>query len=131
LLNSLRGLPHVLRTGHGGPLDFLYAECAVTPELQCAHPTCAAGRWLYGPGLVWIQALTGRALRPPADGRVLATLYTKGCYLAPHNDYDGTRAVAFVLGLSPHPWPAEQGGHLEFLRASLQIRWPRRRPSYT
>ena len=63
-------------------------------------------------------------------GRLLATLYTKGCYLAPHNDYDGTRAIAYVLGLSPRPWSAAQGGHLEFLSADGRRVLERRAPGW-
>jgi Rps23 Pro-64 3,4-dihydroxylase Tpa1-like proline 4-hydroxylase len=60
---------------------------------------------------------------------VTATLYSRGCYLDAHNDTDGSRALAFVLGLTREPWPAERGGHLEFLdTGGGAIRVRERRP---
>lgn len=114
LADALRGQPHTLRCGNG-PLTFLYGECTLIPEPDCGHPTCAFARWWHGAGRGVIEGLTGRALSSPPDARVVATLYGKGCYLDTHNDFDGHRAVAYVLGLTRTRWPADEGGHLEFL----------------
>jgi Rps23 Pro-64 3,4-dihydroxylase Tpa1-like proline 4-hydroxylase len=54
-------------------------------------------------------------LRPPEDRMVVSTLFQRGSFLDPHNDYDGVRCCAFVLGLTETAWPASDGGHLEFL----------------
>lgn len=117
LADSLRSLPHTIHSGAPPGLGFLYYELALTPEPSCDHVTCRAGRWLFADGLAWVAALTAVPLAPPPDGRLIATLYGKGGYLDPHNDVDGSRAIAYVIGLTRGKWPAEEGGHLEFLDA--------------
>lgn len=114
LVDAVRLQPHTLRTGNG-PLTFLYGECTLIPEPACDHPTCAFARWWHTTGRVVIEGITGQRLRSPDDQRVVATHYGKGAYLDAHNDFDGQRAVAYVLGLTRSSWPAEEGGHLEFL----------------
>ena len=115
LLASLRGLPHVIREPSQPGLRFLFYELAIVPEEGCDHITCRLGRWLFGDGCAWLRDVTGLVLKPPRDRRLVATAYGKGCYLEPHNDVDGNRVLAYVIGLSPATWPARDGGHLEFV----------------
>lgn len=61
-------------------------------------------------------AVTGQALEAlETQETVVFDLYTRGSYLDPHTDQGAERLVAYVLGLTRDSWPAEQGGHLEFL----------------
>jgi hypothetical protein len=115
LADSLRTLAHTIKVGTHPELAFLYYELSLVPEPSCDHVTCRVGRWLHDEGRAWVAELTGLALAPPPDGHLVATCFGKGCYLDPHNDVDGARAVAYVLGLTRGAWPAEQGGHLEFI----------------
>lgn len=110
----LRAQPYRLRAGTG-PLQFLYRESLLEPEPDCAHTLCRFRRWLHDEGRRWAEALTGMTLTPPPHERLIATWYGKGCYLAAHNDFDGSRALAFVIGFTRAAWPAQDGGHLEFL----------------
>lgn len=133
LLAALRLQPYQLRSGPApgegpGALGFQYGECTLVPEVDCDHVTCAFARWWHGPGRTWLAHLTGMALTSPEDARIVATLYGKGCYLEAHNDFDGQRALAYVLGLTPGQWPAEEGGHLEFLAMGAMDAVVERRP---
>jgi hypothetical protein len=114
LADALAVQPFALKSPRG-PLRFLYFEHAFVPEPGCDHVTCSAGRWLWSEAAELAGAIAGRPLAPPADRMVTATLYSRGCYLDPHNDTDESRSVAFVLGLTRERWPAERGGYLEFL----------------
>jgi hypothetical protein len=96
---------------------YQYGVHAQVPDEVCDHVLCGVGRWLWSDGAAWLSRLTGHALAPPDDRLLVATLYSRGSYLDPHNDVDGRRKVAFVLGLTDASWPAEDGGHLEFLAA--------------
>lgn len=119
LLAALREQPHELLAGTPdvGGLQLQYLRYAFTPERACEHAVCEFGRWLHSEAVAWASRVTGKALASTPDGKVLATLYTQGSYLDAHNDYDGQRAVAFVIGLTPEPIPERLGGHLEFLGA--------------
>lgn len=114
---ELREQPFELRVP--GPDEFLsmqYWSFALTPA-RAEVPRCAAFlRWFYGEGRDWLGELTGRSLARPIDDKVVGTLYAKGCYLDTHNDAREGRSLAFVLGLTQGSWPAEEGGHLEYLR---------------
>ncbi|HTM21629.1 MAG TPA: 2OG-Fe(II) oxygenase family protein [Kofleriaceae bacterium] len=127
LADALAAQPFALKSPRGD-LRFLYYEHAFVPETGCDHPTCAAGRWLWSEAAALAGRLAGAALGPPVDRMVTATLYSRGCYLDAHNDTDGSRALAFVLGLTRDTWPAERGGHLEFLHG-LAVR-ERRAPGW-
>lgn len=96
-------------------LTYQFWAASFAPEPDCEHPLCALGRFLLGSGREWVEALTGQALAPAPDRAVAAGAYIKGSYLDPHDDFGRGRALAFVLGLTPEPWPAALGGHLEFL----------------
>jgi len=61
------------------------------------------------------SAVTGQALHRVADEGLAIHWYTKGSYLDVHTDQGADRLVAYVLGLTRESWPAERGGHLEFL----------------
>lgn len=63
------------------------------------------------------SAITGQKLHASdADGFAI-DYYTRGSYLDAHTDQGADRLVAFVIGLTREAWPAEDGGHLEFLEA--------------
>ena len=79
------------------------------------QPYATLWTWLNGEGLDWLESLTEQPLAPPSPKAVSAALYTKGCYLEPHNDSGQDRAIAFVIGFTPQTWPPHQGGHLQFL----------------
>jgi len=72
-------------------------------------------RWFRGDFSDWISSWTGRSVGIRTQDQILSTLFTKGCYLDPHNDFDGKRSIAYVIGLSTDSWPRKDGGHLEFL----------------
>lgn len=131
LLAALRALPHPLRASEGA-LGFLYGECTLVPEPDCDHPLCAFGRWWHDAGRAFVADLSGLALASPADHRVVGMHYGKGGYLDCHNDYDGQRAVAYVLGLTPAAWPWEEGGHLEFVavEGDAEVLVERRPPGF-
>lgn len=61
------------------------------------------------------QAITGQRVWRVHDEGFSFHWYTKGCYLDAHTDQGANRALAFVMGLTQQRWPAERGGHLEFL----------------
>lgn len=118
LLAALRELPHAIKVPRAIGLHFLYYELALEPEAACDHVTCRLARWLFDDGRSWLAELTGLTLAPPPDGRLTATAYGKGSYLDAHNDADGARSLAYVIGLTPASWPADEGGHLEFLEVA-------------
>jgi len=127
LAEALAAQPFAVKTPRAAAgLRFLYLEHGFVPEDGCDHPTCRFGRWLWSDAAALAGRITGMTVGPPADRMVTATLYTRGCYLDPHNDTDGARRLAFVLGLTREPWPAEHGGHLEFLDPDGAVR--ERRP---
>jgi hypothetical protein len=115
LRDASRALEHELRVSIPDDLAYQYWSAKVVPEEHCDHLLCRFGRWLWSDGAAWIGALTGIELMPPPGRTLVTTLFDKGSHLDPHNDWDGTRKVAFVLGLTEETWPAEDGGHLEFL----------------
>lgn len=96
-------------------LGYQYFEYSFEPEADCEHELCRFGRWWRSDGVAWVESVVEQSLVPSPDGHVVSTLYTKGCYLDAHNDYDGRRAIALIIGLTREAWPAEDGGHLEFL----------------
>ena len=61
------------------------------------------------------RAITGQALRPAAGNGFAIDYYTRGSYLDAHTDQGADRLVAYVVGLTRDTWPADEGGHLEFL----------------
>ncbi len=97
------------------PLRYQYFELLYTPEDACDHVLCRLGRWLWTDGVDLVSRITGMALGPPPARVMNCTLYTRGCYLDPHNDYDGERQVTYIIGMTREAWPADHGGHLEFL----------------
>lgn len=99
-----------------GAFRFQFWVRSFTPEEDALSPVLAAfGRWLLHDVVDLCAAITGQSLVAAEDRKLLSALYTRGCYLDPHNDADGARRVAYVVGLTQDRWPASEGGHLEFL----------------
>lgn len=117
LHGAVQQQPLTLQAPPPSTFNFQYWAYAFQPEPACDHLLCRVGRWLFSDGAAWVSALTGLRLGPPADRVLMTTLYSRGSYLDAHNDHDGARQVAYILGLTRDTWPAEHGGHLEFLRA--------------
>lgn len=115
LLNALRAAPaKLVSTPPSAPLRYQYWTTRFSSTDAPDPRLSAAARWIAEDLRDVVRQITGLAVVAEPDARVLATLYGQGCYLDAHNDADGRRAVAYVLGLTPTPWPAEEGGHLEF-----------------
>jgi Rps23 Pro-64 3,4-dihydroxylase Tpa1-like proline 4-hydroxylase len=117
LRDALRDCLHQLQTPHDDTLSFQYWAFPQQPDLECDHVVCRTSRWLWTEGVAWVAELIGIELAGPEDRILVSTLYDKGSYLDPHNDWNGSRKVAYVLGLTEGSWPAEDGGWLEFLTA--------------
>ena len=121
MVQALRPLPFTLMATVSPSLSFQYFAFSLRPEVSCDHVLCQFGRWLWTDGADWLSAITGMSLGPPADRILQSSLYTKGCYLDVHNDHDGARQLAFVVGLTPaNPNTrtdenTTSGGQLEFL----------------
>ena len=129
LLAELRELPHKLALPTVPRLKYQMACHENYPDPACEHPVCRFVHFWLGEGREQLSQFVGEALDAPPSGMVLSTLYTKGCYLDPHNDQEGSRALAFVLGLTEDSWPAEEGGWLEFLGYGPEgVRVVERRP---
>lgn len=125
LLTALRPQAFTLIATISATLSFQYFSFTLKPEDSCDHVLCHFGRWLWTDGAEWLSALTDMPLGPPDDRLLQSSLYTKGCYLDVHNDYDGTRQIAFIIGLTrtltggdAPVHSADIGGQLEFLRAA-------------
>lgn len=63
----------------------------------------------------FVSAITGQTLRAAAGTGIAIDHYTRGSYLDAHTDQGADRLIAYVIGLTTDTWPAEDGGHLEFL----------------
>ncbi|MFO0744669.1 MAG: 2OG-Fe(II) oxygenase family protein [Myxococcota bacterium] len=61
------------------------------------------------------SAITGQALHGLGDDALVIDCYLRGSYLDVHTDQGADRLVAYVVGLTRDRWPADAGGHLEFL----------------
>ena len=66
-----------------------------------------------------VTAITGQRLHGSGAGFSI-DYYTRGSYLDVHTDRGADRLVAYVIGLTADSWPAEDGGHLEFLEADFE-----------
>jgi hypothetical protein len=95
-------------------LSFQYWKHLLRPD-DLESPLRPLQQWLATPGRQWVQDITGEPLENANEPSTAACLYTKGCFLDPHNDTGHGRAVAFVLGLTPGEWSRERGGWLHFL----------------
>jgi len=62
-----------------------------------------------------VSAVTGQALHASGGNGIAIDYYTRGSYLDAHTDQGADRLIAYVVGLTRDVWPAEDGGHLEFL----------------
>ncbi len=122
LRDALRGLPHELTSEPVWQLGFQYFRYPWQPQADCDHVTCAFGRWWRGEGAAWLGRLAGRALVSNPGEQLQASLYGKGCFLEWHNDHDGVRQVAYVVGLTEQRWDPADGGHLEFLHGGQVTR---------
>jgi hypothetical protein len=129
LRDELRIAPHTIQVGDRLDFGYQYWVYTYVPEPGCDHVVCRFGRWLFGEGAAWLGEVVGFPLVAPDDRQVVATRYDKGSFLDPHNDYNGARKVAFVLGLTADEWPHEDGGWLEFLASEESaVRVAERRP---
>lgn len=117
LRDTARSTGHELTVSPPDKLAFQYWAATLVPEADCDHRLCLFGRWLWSDVVAWVSVLTDLPLAPPEDRLLVATHYDKGSYLDAHDDWDGARKIAFVLGLTDDRWPADQGGHLEFVAA--------------
>lgn len=115
ILDALRPQAFTLMATVSANLSFQYFAFALRPDETCDHVLCEFGRWLWSHGTEWLSGVTGLDLGPPSSRLVQSTLYTRGCYLDPHNDHDNVRQVAFVFGLTSEPIAEDAGGSLEFL----------------
>ena len=115
VLTALREVPHTFAEQTVPDLKFQYGIHRNYPDVACDHTLCILNRGWYTDVLRWVVELAGHPLAPPTDGTLISTHYGKGSYLDPHNDKGPTRRIAFILGFTPETWPAEHGGHLEFL----------------
>ena len=120
LLTTLRRQPFTLMATVSPNLSFQYYSFALRPDDVCDHVLCDFGRWMWTDFARWMSSWTGLELAPPTDRLLQSSLYTKGCYLDPHNDWDGQRQVAFIIGLTPSPPEPRNGGHLEFLTTGAE-----------
>lgn len=129
IATALRSQVHALDSRPDPGFGYLYWKLPWQPDPACEHLLCELGRWLFGDGAAWLSELTRMSLGPPPDRMLIATLYTKGSYLDAHNDYDGERQVAYVLGLTRDLPFDDRGGALEFLEVQGdQVRVSERRP---
>lgn len=108
-------LPHPVIAASAPDYAFQYGAFASPPEDDCDHVWCTFARWWWTAGVAFVGELTGLTLEPPSDRRLVATRFGRGSFLDPHNDHDGARRCAYVLGLTRDAWPPADGGHLEFL----------------
>ncbi|MBP8810663.1 MAG: 2OG-Fe(II) oxygenase [Kofleriaceae bacterium] len=115
LHDAVAALPHPLEARAAPDFAYQYGAVASPPEDACDHVWCQFARWWWTEGVALASAITGRALAPPADRALMSTRFRRGSYLDPHNDHDGARVIAYVVGLTRASWPAEHGGQLEFL----------------
>lgn len=116
LLAALRAQPHRPVWAPPDNFAFQYWKHTYVPAGGDALLD-AFGRWLHADFVAWVRAWAGRDVQPHPSQEVTATLYSHGSYLDLHNDVGHGRALAFVFGLTPAAWPAEEGGHLEFCAA--------------
>lgn len=131
VLDAVRREPHaVTLPDDPTTIAFQYWKWVGRPEPACDHTLCRLGRTIQRDLLAWVEGLTGLALAPAPDGLVASALYTKGSYLDAHDDWGRGRAVAYVLGLTPSPWPQDDGGWLEFLDAREGAVTERRPPGW-
>ena len=83
------------------------------------EPMAAASRLLQDEIPRLVSAITGQALHGTGAGFSI-DYYTRGSYLDVHTDQGSDRLIAYVVGLTADTWPAEDGGHLEFLEADFE-----------
>ena len=117
LLASLRDRPLTLYTTSPGSFRYQYWADAIHLEREADPVLASFARWLYDEGMSWLSSWTKMSLSPPPDRQFLTTLYGQGSYLDPHNDADGHRSIAFVIGMTTEKWDPSEGGSLEFLES--------------
>ena len=125
IYQGLTALPFKLAHQNSDQLSFQYWKTILNPPEKARPPFKELWSWLKGEGLEWLENLSRQSLAAPGPQTVSAALYTKGCYLEPHNDIGHHRTIAFVIGLTPGVWPIEDGGHLHFLSADGQAKGSR------
>lgn len=81
---------------------------------DCDHPLCLLGRWLHGPGMRWVEGLTGLALANPTR-ELFSDRALKSSFFDAYNERGEGRAVAYQVQLTAASWPVGWGGHLEVL----------------
>ncbi len=115
LRDAVAALHHPLVAATAPDYAYQYGAVASPPEAGCDHAWCQFARWWWDDGVAFVSAITGLRLRPPRDRVLMSTELRRGAFLDPHNDFDGARRVAYVLGLTRDAWDPALGGHLEFL----------------
>ncbi|MBK9035463.1 MAG: 2OG-Fe(II) oxygenase [Myxococcales bacterium] len=113
--DAIAELTHPLIAAAAPDFAFQYGALTSPPEDNCDHVWCQFARWWWVDGRALVEDITGMRLIPPRDRALMSTLFRRGSFIDPHNDYDRARRCAYVLGLTDTTWPAELGGHLEFL----------------
>lgn len=113
--DAIAALAHPLIAAAAPDFAFQYGALSSPPEERCDHVWCQFARWWWVDGVALVDNITGMRLRPPRDRVLTSTLFRRGSFIDPHNDFDRTRRCAYVLGLTDQTWPHELGGHLEFL----------------
>jgi len=117
LLADLQSRPFQLSAPTPGCFRYQYWILGIPFSTTEESPLGEFCRWFSVQGAHFFSACTGSSLRLKEKEQLLSTLYTRGCYLDPHNDYDGLRSVAYIIGLTAESWPSHLGGWLEFLQA--------------
>lgn len=118
ILEEIQKRPFHLRATSPGQFRFQYWQMTIPFHGEDETILGDFCRWFTKDFCEWTSSWTGRDLQINGDEQLLSTLYTKGCYLDPHNDFDGKRNVAYILGLTRQKWKYLDGGYLEFLSTS-------------
>ncbi|MCO5171199.1 MAG: 2OG-Fe(II) oxygenase [Planctomycetes bacterium] len=131
LLLSLPFSAHHVQDAH---VRCFFWRCVIVPPPEgpgaLPPPLDLLGRFVLEDLPALASAITGRPVRGPVEACLPVCLYRKGSYLDAHEDHGLDRAVAFVLGLTRASWPAEAGGHLEFLADDREAVLERRPPGF-
>lgn len=125
-------LPFVAHHHHDEHVRCLFWRCelALDAAASLPEPLQRAQRFLQRDLPALATAIRGDPLRCPPGGGLVFRRFRKGSYFEPHDDHGPGRVTAYVLGLTRERWPAEQGGHLEFLAADRQTTTNVRPPGF-
>jgi len=99
-------------------------------DLNAPHALRALRRFIDDDLPALASAITTQRLRAAAGDGIAIDFYTRGSYLDSHTDQGSDRLIAYVIGLTADQWPAEDGGHLEFLAPDEHTVLDRIAPGY-